>query len=386
MKVKPLSLVTLLLLPVHFALAQRGISENLFTLYGRMHGTHKDSVLLFYENNQGQPVFQSRPIYDDRFIFTDSLNRPILATIAFKDQGENLTDSAIQVHSYEMYIEPGRLYLTGDIAKMDSLKLSGSKSEDEYVELSKSIAPIKKEMQPLTERYNREKDPEHAAQIGTQFEPYDNRIKTITYQFFLKHLTSYVSLHEMVYYVTQIGLDSAKLVFAYFTPFQKQTRDGQLIAAEIQKIDNVQPGSLAPDFTAADVNGRAVALNDYKGKYVLLDFWASWCSPCREANPHLTDIYNKYNAKGLVVIGIADNNLSPDAWKKAIIKDKLDQWPNILSGTGTSDDINDRYGIHFIPTCVLIDPAGKIVGRFGDNNNAHADTQLDKTLAVIFKQ
>jgi thiol-disulfide isomerase/thioredoxin len=190
----------------------------------------------------------------------------------------------------------------------------------------------------------------------------------------------------MVYYVTQIGLDSAKLVFAYFTPFQKQTRDGQLIAAEIQKIDNVQPGSLAPDFTAADVNGRAVALNDYKGKYVLLDFWASWCSPCREANPHLTDIYNKYNAKGLVVIGIADNNLSPDAWKKAIIKDKLDQWPNILSGTGTSDDINDRYGIHFIPTCVLIDPAGKIVGRFGDNNNAHADTQLDKTLAVIFKQ
>lgn len=386
MKIKLLSLITSLLLLGHFALAQRGISENLFTLYGRMHGTHKDSVLLFYENNLGQQVFQSRPIYDDRFMITDSLNRPVLANIAFKDQGEKLTDSAIMAHSHEMYIEPGRIYLTGDIAKVDSLKLAGSKSEDEYIELSKTITPIKKEMQPLIDRYNREKDPERAAQIGTQFEPFDNRIKTLTYQFFLKHPTSYVSLHEMVYYVTQIGLDSAKRVFAYFTPFQKQSHDGQQIAADIQKLDNLQSGNQAPDFTAADMNGQAVVLNDYKGKYVLLDFWASWCGPCREANPHLADIYNKYRAKGLVVIGIADNEQSPDAWKKAIAKDKLDQWPNVLSGTGTSDDINDRYGIHFIPTRVLIDPTGKIVGRFGDNNNVHADVLLDRALVMIFKQ
>ena len=386
MKIKLLSLITSLLLSGHFALAQRGISENIFTLYGRMHGTHKDSVLLFYENNEGQAVFQSRPIYDDRFIVTDSLNRPVIANIAFKDQGEKLSDSVIMARSHEMYIEPGRIYLTGDIAKIDSLKLTGSKSEDEYIELSTQIAPIKKEMQALTDRYNREKDPERAAQIGTQFEPYDNRIKTITYQFFLKHPASYVSLHEMVYYVTQIGLDSAKRIFAYFTPFQKQSHEGQQIAAEMQKADGVQPGGRAPDFTAADMNGRAVALDDYKGKYVVLDFWASWCGPCREANPHLVGIYNKYKAKGLVIIGIADNDQSPEAWKKAMAKDKVDQWPNILSGTGTSDDINDRYAVHFVPTRVLIDPAGKIIGRFGDNNNVHADVLLDRALAVIFKE
>jgi thiol-disulfide isomerase/thioredoxin len=385
MKIKLLSLITLLLMLGHIALAQRDISENLFTLHGRLHGAHKDSVLLFYENSQGQPVFQSRPIYDDRFIITDSLNRPVLATVAFKDQGEKLTDSAIQAHSHEMYIEPGRLYLTGDVSRIDSLKLTGSKAEDEYLELNKQTAPIKVEMQSLTDRYNREKDPERAAQLGTQFEPYDNRIKTITYQFFLKHPTSYVSLHEMVYYVTQIGLDSAKRIFAYFTPQQKQNHDGQQIAAEIQKSDNVQTGNRAPDFTAADMNGQAVALGNYKGKYVLLDFWASWCGPCREANPHLVDIYNKYKAKGLVIIGIADNDQSPEAWKNAIAKDKLDQWANVLSGIGTSDDINDRYAVHFIPTRVLIDPSGKIIGRFGDNNNVHADVLLDRALAMAFK-
>lgn len=386
MKVKLLTLVTLLLILGNAALAQRDISETLFTLHGRLHGTHKDSVLLFYENSQGQPVFQSRPIYDDRFIITDSLNRPVLATIAFKDQGEKLTDSAIQAHSHEMYIEPGRLYLTGDIARIDSLKLTGSTAEDEYLELSKQIAPVKAEMQPLTDRYNREKDPERAAQIGTQFEPFDNRIKIITYQFFLRHPASYVSLHEMVYYVTQMGLDSAKRIFTSFTFLQKQNYDGQQIAAEIQKSDNVQPGKRAPDFTAADINGQAVTLGDYKGKYVLLDFWASWCAPCREADPHLVDIYNKYKAKGLVIIGIADNDQSPEAWKNAIAKDKLDQWPNILSGTGTSDDINDRYAVHFIPTRILIDPSGKIVGRVGDNNNVHADVLLDRALAMIFKE
>src|SRR6185312_6226109 len=151
----------------------------------------------------------------------------------------------------------------------------------------------------------------------------------------------------MVYYVNLLGLDSVKRLFAYYTPDQKQCYDGQQVEEAIKKIDGLQPGHVAPDITAADNNGKAVTLTDYKGKYILLDFLASWNSASRMAHAHLADIYNKYKAKDLMIISIADNDQTAGAWKKAITKDKLDHWANILSGSGTSDDINDRYAVHY---------------------------------------
>ena len=365
--------------------AQTSISDSIFTLHGRMHGMHRDSVLLFYENSLGQAVFQSRPIYDDRFIITDSLTRPTFATVAFKDQGEILTDSAIEARSHELYLEPGRLYLSGDIAKMDSLKLVGSNSELEFVQLNKSIAGIKAEMKPLTERFNKEKDPEKAARLGTLFAPYDNRIKAITCQFFSKYPNSYVGLHELVNLVNQMGLDSARHYYETFDDQLKLSYDGKQVAAAIEKIASVQPGKSAVDFMGIDTCGQSIALIDFKGKYVLLNFWATWSAPSKESNAHLFDIYNKYKADSLVIIGIADNDASAEAWRKAAVSENIYHWTNLLSGAGTDNDINEKYAIHYLPTKILIDPDGKIIGRFGDNNIAHADLLLDRTLQNIFK-
>jgi len=385
MKTKFIGFIITILFMLQQAAAQSSVPENIFTLHGRMHGTHRDSVILLYQDGDGQPVFQSRPIYDDRFIITDSLTKPTLATIAFKDQGEMLTDSALEARSHDIFIEPGRLYLGGDIAKMDSLKLLGSKSQEEFVELNKIIAPVKAEIVPLTERYNHEKDPERAARIGTLFAPYDNWMKNTTYQFILKHPNSYVSLHELVNYVTQMGLDSAKHIFETFNRELRASYDGRQIAAAIDKIAAVQAGKSSVDFTAADVNGQTIALSNFTGKYVLLNFWASWSAPSRESNAHLLDIYNKYKVDSLVIINIADNDVSTEAWKKALVTDKIDQFTNLLSGTGSDNDINEKYAVHFLPTKILISPDGKIVGRFGDNNNAHADVLLDRALFNIFK-
>ena len=151
---------------------------------------------------------------------------------------------------------------------------------------------------------------------------------------------------------------------------------------EIKKMEAALPGNAAEDFTATDTVGNKISLSDYKDQYVLLDFWASWCGPCREGNPHMTEIFNKYKGKGLNIIGIADDDTTPEAWKNAIVKDGIGLWPNVLSGSGTENDINDKYAIHFIPTKILIDPTGKIIGRFGDNNNS--DIGMDRMLSSIF--
>jgi len=388
MKIRIILLAMLMLsaLQQAWAQTQTAISTNIFTLRGRLTNTHRDSVLIYYENNEGKSLFQSRPISSDRFIVTDSLTRPVSAIILFKDQGETLTDSAFDARSREFYIEPGRLYLSGDPSRPDSLKLIGSKSQDEYVMLTKSTAATRAEMKPITDRYNKEKDPERAAQIGMQFAPYDDRVKAITYQFFLNHPGSYVTAHEMISYVSLLGLDSSKYVYSSFPEEIKQSPDGQRLAAAIQKLDAVQPGNVAPDFMVKDISGNAVSLTECRGNYILLDFWASWNRNSRQSNAHVQEVYNKYRSKGLIVIGVADNDSSPQAWKNAIAKDKLGEWVNILSGAGTDNDINDKYAVHFVPTKLLIDPSGKIIGRFGDTNNTHADVLLDRQLAAIFKQ
>ncbi|MGZ4001650.1 MAG: hypothetical protein ACXVIY_13505, partial [Mucilaginibacter sp.] len=103
--------------------AQSSISNNIFTLQGRLLGTQPDSVLIYYKNTQGKSTFQSRPIFNNRFIITDSLTRPSYALILFKNLGETITDSAFEVRAKEIYLEPGLLSLVADASRMDSLKL-----------------------------------------------------------------------------------------------------------------------------------------------------------------------------------------------------------------------------------------------------------------------
>lgn len=123
---------------------------------------------------------------------------------------------------------------------------------------------------------------------------------------------------------------------------------------------------------------------------MLVDFWASWCVPCRKGNPHLKELYSQYKAKGFEVIGISDDDRDHDAWKKAVAKDGL-PWQHVLRGLkydavkgfDKTNDISELFGIHSLPTQVLIDPSGKIIARYGEGAAAHED--LDKKLAEVFK-
>ena len=125
-------------------------------------------------------------------------------------------------------------------------------------------------------------------------------------------------------------------------------------------IRNGWPESVAFDFSGVSATGQVIKLSDFKGKYVLLDFWASWCRPCRGFNPNLIKLYELYKSKKIEFIGIAHNVGDENKWRDAISKDNISIWPQILD-----TNIAVEYSVYSIPVLILIDPSGQITHRFG---------------------
>lgn len=189
----------------------------------------------------------------------------------------------------------------------------------------------------------------------------------------------------------RMTLEQLKEAYNKLDETARQTSAGKEIAAEIATLDRVAPGNPAPEIAKNDlVTGKPFALSSLKGKVVLLDFWASWCVPCRKSNPHVKALYEKYRKKGFDVVYVADNDSRPEDALKAIEQDGIKKYHHVLRGlkmtkdangkmTGydKSEDVSERYAIHFLPTKYLIDREGKIIGKVNDE-------ELDAKLKEIF--
>jgi peroxiredoxin len=127
------------------------------------------------------------------------------------------------------------------------------------------------------------------------------------------------------------------------------------------QMRSTSEGQVAPDFTLNDVNDKPVALSSFRGKVVLLDFWASWCGPCRKENPNVVAAYNKFHSKGLEILGVSlDDNKSN--WQQAIAKDGL-TWTHVSDLEGWQSKAAQLYGVQSIPANFLLDKDGKIIAK-----------------------
>ncbi len=121
------------------------------------------------------------------------------------------------------------------------------------------------------------------------------------------------------------------------------------------------PGDDAPDFTLNDISGKNVSLSSFKGKYVLVDFWASWCAPCRRENPNVVAAYNKYKNKNFTILGVSLDN-DKEKWQEAVKKDGL-AWSHVSDLKGWESEVAATYAVQAIPANFLLDPEGKVIAR-----------------------
>ncbi|MGB5387553.1 MAG: AhpC/TSA family protein [Eudoraea sp.] len=190
--------------------------------------------------------------------------------------------------------------------------------------------------------------------------PGDEHLKKYI-EFVNKHPNSIHSALVLSTYSKNWGKVKTKELFGQFSAENKNSEYGKRIAKYIELNKNPKIGEKYVDFEMEDTNGEVRKLSDFNGKLVLLEFWASWCGPCRQENPNLVKTYEKYNPKGFEVFAVSLDD-SKEGWKKAIIKDGL-AWTHVSDLKGADNSASLIYGVYGIPDNYLIDQNGKIIER-----------------------
>jgi peroxiredoxin len=198
--------------------------------------------------------------------------------------------------------------------------------------------------------------------IGEAYRDVAMAIQVKVDSFIQKKNSSYISPFLLVV-VNQLSDDIFLLERRYnsLSPEVQQSMYGSYIREQINNGKVGAVGSEAMDFTQADTSGKPVSLSSFKGKYVLVDFWASWCKPCRMENPNVVAAYERFKAKNFTVLGVSLDR-SRDAWIQAIRDDKL-FWSQVSDLKFWNNSVAMQYRIQSIPQNFLIDPNGKIIGK-----------------------
>jgi peroxiredoxin len=353
-------ILLLLLVTISFVACKK-VGKDEFVIEGKADGIANGvAVYLQKQDSTGLVQVDTVKVKDGKFKFEGK----------FKEPG---------IHFIELDKMPGKAVLvleSGEIAvkiRKDTVAkstVSGTYSNDQLADYSTESQKIQTKMMAF-QKANMTKYQEAQAKQDTvttnalmrQNDTFQKEFERISMEHMEKKPKSYLSLLFLEQFMSQPNANQAKLkkIYENLDPSLKATKAAKKIKKSLDAVNSTTVGSIAPAFSAPDVNGKMVSLKESLGKITIIDFWASWCEPCRKENPSVVTLYNEFHAKGLNIIGVSLDK-DADKWKEAIAKDGL-TWTEVSNLKFWQDPIAMQYNVKSIPATFLLDASGKIIAK-----------------------
>ncbi len=290
------------------------------------------------------------------------------------------TPQGVMLKTFGFFIEDTTLQMNVNKDSISKTVVTGSRVNDLYIAYEEALKPIKSKMDALDKSYTEAAHAGNKTIIDSLEKVYDKLSAEeidANVSYALNNPNSVIGAWAIKKMLYNFDLAKLKKVYPAFSPAVQQSSFAKEIKKEMDIMDRTAIGQMAPDFTQNDSTGKPLALASFKGKYVLVDFWASWCGPCRRENPNVVEAYKKFKGKNFTILGVSlDDN--KEAWVKAVNTDGL-AWNHVCDMKGWKNAVAAEYGIRAVPSNFLIDPSGKILAH-----NLRGEV-LQDTLAKILK-
>ena len=331
--------------------------DTTYTVNITMKGLDSGTLVIFFQDGDEWKSDSARNT-NGKYVFKGKATEPKRASLQVK--GDETYDNMT------FYLENGTIEINAVKDSLSKAFPTGTQTNSDQMAFLKATESVRAKLDAFDDAYGKADKTNKTLidSLDKSYELIDAEKMSVTREFIKAHPSSLVSVNEMreIYMYNA----NAKQFDADFQGLDSAIRSssvGKKVEDFLAIVKKTDIDQIAPDFTLNDVNDKPVALSSLRGKYLLIDFWASWCGPCRRENPNLVKTYKKFNKRGFEVVGVSfDNPGNKDKWLEAIKKDQL-TWLQLSDLKGWGSEAGKIYGIYAIPMNFLLDPQGKIIGK-----------------------